>query len=257
MGVRLWLSRLLVVLFGAAAGEAQARDWKAPEPWPEAAPRVLLIGDSNIYGPVGDTLQSGLVASGFAVWRRGRPSTGLSRPDRWDWFEQARKMIDESQPSTVIVQFGGNDVLYLRWRGDRRRRVSFRDEPAWRTEYASRVHAFLSLLSQSGRHVYLMSPTNRGIGKAQVERVRDVQREVASELPGVTFIDMFPLTSDENGRWLHAVIDNGKRVVVRRWDTVHFNETGGVVIGERVLTSLRTAGLALGDKFRPSSAERQ
>jgi len=236
---------VLVGLFGMT-GEAQARDWRAPEPWPEAAPRVLLIGDSNIYGPVGDTLQAGLVASGYAVWRRGRPSTGLSRPDRWDWFEQAHDMIEASRPTAVIVQFGGNDVLYLRWRGDRKRRVSFRDEPAWRTEYANRVRDFLRLLGADGRHVYLMSPTNRGVGLAQVERVREVQREVATSMLGVTFIDMFPLTSDARGRWLHSVIENGRRVVVRRWDTVHFNEAGGLVIGERVLASLRTAGMAVG-----------
>lgn len=244
MGVSSWCSCLFVMLV-ALAEPARARDWKAPEPWPEAAPRVLLIGDSNIYGSVGDTLQAGLVASGYAVWRRGRPSTGLSRPDRWDWFERAREMLDASRPSAVVVQFGGNDVLHLRWRGDRRRRVSFHDEAAWRSEYTDRVRAFMTLLGEGGRHVYLLSPTNRGIGKAQVERVREVQREVAASMPGVTFIDMFPLTSRADGRWLHSVVEDGKRVVVRRWDTVHFNEAGGVVIGERVLESLRTAGMAL------------
>lgn len=229
---------LLIVLL-ATLGQAHARDWRAPEPWPEASPRALLIGDSNLYGPIGGVVQEGLVASGYAVWRRARPSTGLSRPDRFDWFEHAREMIDEARPAVVVTQFGGNDVLYLRWRGDRRRRVPFRDEVAWSREYGERVRDFLTLLAGDGRKVVLLSPTNRGIGQAQVERVRSVQREVARGVPGVTFVDMFPLTSDDDGRWLRAVVEDGRRVVVRRWDTVHFNEAGGHIIGARVLGRLR------------------
>lgn len=238
-----FLGCVLLVTIALGGGSAHARDWRAPEPWPEGAPRVLVIGDSNLYGPIGEVVQEGLVASGYAVWRRGRPSTGLSRPDRFDWFEQARGMIDEARPAVIITQFGGNDVLYLRFRGDRKRRVPFRDEAAWSREYGARVRDFLSLLAGDGRRVVLLSPTNRGLGLAEVERVRAVQREAAGAVAGVTFVDMFPLTSDEQGRWLRAVVEDGRRVVVRRWDTVHFNEAGGAVVGARVLEVLRGIGL--------------
>lgn len=236
------MTRLLCVLL-LITTSAHARDWRAPSPWPDTAERVLIIGDSNIYGPIGDALQDLLVADGYAVWRRGRPSTGLSRPDRWDWFEHARDMIAEANPRRVIVQFGGNDVLYLRWRGDRRRRIGFYDEAAWRTEYQQRVHDFLSVLAADGRQVFMLSPTNRGVNLSQVERIRDVQRAAAATVPGVTFIDMFPLTSDADGKWLRVVEQDGKRVVVRRWDKVHFNEAGGPIIAARVLDRLRAQGL--------------
>ena len=231
----------MLLLLGTVTA-AHARDWRAPSPWPDTSERVLLIGDSNIYGPIGGALQAMLVSEGFAVWRRGRPSTGLSRPDRWDWFEHARTMIAEANPRKVVVQFGGNDVLYLRWRGDRRRRIAFRDEAAWRDEYGQRVRNFLSLLAADGRQVFLLSPTNRGIGLAQVERIRDVQRAAAATVPGVTFVDMFPLSSDADGKWLRVVEQYGKRVVVRRWDKVHFNELGGPIIAERVLARLMAEG---------------
>ncbi len=235
------MTRVLCVLL-LLCTSAHARDWRAPSPWPDTAQRVLLIGDSNIYGPIGGALQGLLVSDGFAVWRRGRPSTGLSRPDRWDWYEHASAMLAEAKPRTVVVQFGGNDVLYLRWRGDRKRRIAFRDEVAWRDEYGRRVHDFLRLLAADGRQVFLLSPTNRGRNLAQVERIRDVQREVAATVPGVTFVDMFPLTSAPDGKWLRVVEHEGKRVVVRRWDTVHFNEAGGPIIAQRVRERLRAAG---------------
>jgi hypothetical protein len=236
------LAFVLCLSFGV---ESRARDWRAPEPWPEDAPRVLIIGDSNVYGPIGRAVQAGLVTDGYAVWRSGRPSSGLSRPDRFDWLAQAAQMIAEARPAVVIAQIGGNDILVVRWRGDKRRRVSFRDEPGWRAAYGERVRDFLEVLTGDGRKVFLLSPTNRGHGLAQVERVRDVQREAAGAVPGVNFIDMFELTSDERGDWLRAIEVDGKRVALRRWDKVHFNDTGGELVGERVLGRLRGAGLAL------------
>lgn len=235
----------LVALSLALAGStpAGARDWRVPEPWPSEAPRVLLIGDSNIYGPIGDVVMGGLVDHGFAVWRRGRPSTGLSRPDRFDWIAQARAMVDEAKPRAVIVQMGGNDILVLKWRGERRRMIPFWREPEWRDEYARRVRELLTLLADEGRQVFFLSPTNRGIGLDKVMRVREVQRLAAEGVPGVAFVDMFPLTSDDDGAWLRSVVEDGKRVVVRRWDKVHFNEAGGVVIGRRVLAALDAGGL--------------
>lgn len=238
---------LLVVVFllvpTPAVTPARGRDWRAPEPWPVAAPRVLMIGDSQVYGPVGDAVQDGLVRRGFAVWRRGKPSTGLSRPDRYDWIAEAGEMIAEARPQVVIAQLGGNDVLVLRSRTDRRHAIPFTDEAVWRAEYRERVRAFLTLLADGERRVFMLSPPNRGIGLARVERVRAVQLEAAAGLARVTYIDTFPLTSDEHGRWLRSVVEDGRRVVIRRWDTVHFNELGGPIIGQRLLAALTGAGL--------------
>lgn len=239
------LRSLIVLMWGVGlGGAAGARDWHAPEPWPVSSPRLLMIGDSQVYGPVGDAVQSGLVQRGFAVWRRGKPSTGLSRPDRYDWMSEAGAMIAEARPEVVIAQLGGNDVLVLKSRTDRRRVVPFSDESAWRAEYRARVRGFLSLLADDGRRVFMLSPPNRGVGLARVERVRAVQLEAAAGLARVTYIDTFPLTSDEHGRWLRSVVEDGRRVVIRRWDTVHFNDAGGPVIGQRLLAALSAAGLA-------------
>lgn len=235
-------------LVGVAPSEAAARDWRAPDPWPAGPPRILLIGDSNIYGPMGDVLQEAMVESGYVVWRRGMPSTGLSRQDRFDWMDNARAMIDEFHPDIVVAQFGGNDVLQVNYRAEARKPVSFKREAAWRVAYRERVHAFLSMLAGPSRRVFFLSPTNRGMGVERVKRVREEQQKGAQGIARVSFIDMFPLTSDARGRWLYAVTgDDGKRVVIRRGDTIHLNDAGGAIVGKRVLDTLRSSGLLLSE----------
>jgi len=229
---------------------AAARIWRAPDPWPAdlaSRTRVLIIGDSNIYGPLGGVLQDALVDAGYVVYRNGKPSTGLSRQDRYDWFLHAQQMIDELDPQVVIAQFGGNDVLQVNWASMPGKHVSFKHEEAWRPIYRERVRSFLTLLAKNGRRVFFLSPTNRGQGASRVKRVHDEQRIAAAGVDHVTFIDMWPLTTDERGRWLYAVRDAaGKRVVVRRGDRIHLNDEGGQLIGHRVLAILKNDGLKIG-----------
>ena len=59
-----------------------------PGPAKANSPRVLLVGDSMIAGGVGIYLQRRLKKqAGFDVLRHGKSSSGLARPDFYDWFE--------------------------------------------------------------------------------------------------------------------------------------------------------------------------
>ncbi|MCC6623579.1 MAG: DUF459 domain-containing protein [Deltaproteobacteria bacterium] len=242
------MGRIVVALVCLALvsepGVARAREWRQPVPFPEGAPRALVIGDSNIYGPMGDALQDELVARGYAVWRRGLPSTGLGRQDHYDWIRQARAMIAVFQPRLVVVQLGGNDVVVVTYRDRAARPVRFVDEARWRPAYEARARELYELLAADGRQVFVLSPPNRGRGATRVARVRDVQRAAAAGIPGLTYIDMFPLTSDADGRWLYATEDaHGRRVVVRRSDTIHLNDAGGAIVGGRVVAMMTHLGL--------------
>ena len=59
-----------------------------PVPAPDA-PRVLLIGDSNFFGPLGHTLVHAFAQRAYHVKIRGKPSSGLARPEFFDWFAEA------------------------------------------------------------------------------------------------------------------------------------------------------------------------
>jgi hypothetical protein len=236
---------LLVTLFFATTitSGASSRDAAPHQPPAMMAPhgeRILLIGDSNFFGSLGHTLRTGLERQGHVVQLRGKSSSGLARPEFFDWFAESERLIAEFKPTVIVSMLGANDVQRITWPAldDR---VQWKDEAAWRRAYHGRVRQFMKLLSSDGRVVYYLSPTNRGwrIAVDAVNKVREVQRRAATGLAGVEWVDMFPLSSDETGSWLKAGRDaNGKVVVYRRSDRIHLTGEGGKLVGERLLAEL-------------------
>lgn len=209
---------------------------------------VLLLGDSNIYGALGKQIQHALPNVGFHVVRRGKPTSGLARPDFFDWFETARELIGRFRPDVVIIMLGGNDGQRLERVNDQPgERIMWREEGAWRDEYFHRVRALMELLRGDRRRVFFLSPTNRRprLAREKMVRVREVQRLAASSLDGIEWIDMFPLSSDANGNWLKGTTnERGGRVRYRRSDGIHLTPEGAEVVAARVMRDLVQRGLA-------------
>ena len=80
----------------------------------------------------------------------------------------------------------------------------------------------------------------------KMQKVRAAQREGLEGMRGVTWIDMFPLSSDANGRWLEEGADvNGNPINYRREDGIHLTPAGGQLVGRRLLERLMERGLTL------------
>lgn len=208
--------------------------------------RVLLIGDSNIYGAIGWSLQRELRALGYDVQRRGKPTSGLARLDFFDWFDEARQLIAHQHPDVIIILFGGNDGQRLRFRDTGLPSIHWENESQWRWLYGERVKRLMHLLAGDGRRVIFLSPTNRRprIARERMVRVRDVQREASRGIPGVTWVDMFPFTTDNEGHALRSGRDkNGHLVNLRRGDGIHLTPEGGDVVVSRLLPVLRDVGI--------------
>lgn len=215
---------------------------KFPAPTPNA-PRVLLIGDSNFFGPLGHTLRKAFAQRAYHVQIRGKPSSGLARPEFFDWFAESERLIAEFHPDLVVVMLGANDVQRITWPAldDR---IQWRNETPWRRAYQGRYRAFARFLSERVPEVVLLSPTNRGWDTARdaVTRVREVQQRAVRGLTNVHWIDMFPLSSNPDGSWLRfADAPDGKqtrRIWYRRPDRIHLTKDGGKLVGTRVMDSL-------------------
>ncbi|MEE2779222.1 MAG: DUF459 domain-containing protein [Myxococcota bacterium] len=215
------------------------------------APRALVIGDSNIYGHLGKYLQSSLQALGFKVIREGRPTSGLARPDFYDWTIRADQLIDEHEPHVVVMMFGGNDGQRIEPGDPSWERVHWKEEVGWREAYAERVYILADLLRGEGRRVFLLSPTNRRSpsARAKCDRIRQVQERAVRGMERVTWIDMWPLSSDTHGRFLDRSVNAfGDKVTYRRSDGIHLTQPGGVRVGRQLVDRLVSEGLlASGD----------
>lgn len=243
------------------AGRCPSRAKPATRPVlrsPEHA-SVLLLGDSNIFGTLGQALARHLRGRGMAVQRFGKPTSGLARPDFFDWPREAARLVASADPDVVVFMVGGNDHQRLESTASSGMRVAWRELDAWREEYGRRVREVAVLLRGEGRRVFFLSPTNRAprIDREGVWRVARAQRDALEGVAGVTWIDMFALTTDAQGRWLSRGLDaDGCYRVYRRPDGIHLTEEGGELVARRLLTVLDEAGLAecAGGPGRPSGA---
>ena len=211
-------------------------------------PRIpaLILGDSNIFGPLGKSLERSLGALGFDVQRRGKATSGLARPDFFDWSEEARRLFALHNPALVIAMFGGNDGQRMEFHDASGTPLKMDSGDAWEVAYQHRIREFALLLRGDSRRVFILSPTNRRprFAREKMIRVRAAQRRALKDLEGVTWIDMFPLSSDDSGTWLNSGADvDGNIVRYRREDGIHLTPAGGQVVGQRLIERLLREGL--------------
>jgi hypothetical protein len=181
-------------------------------------------------------------------------SSGLSRPDFFDWPTHFQSQIPQSQPDIVVVTFGGNDAQGLA-RPDGSFIVGQPSGEAggdveWRTEYGRRVGEAMDYLSAEGRTLIWVGIPNDD--NPEVTARMAVQNEVvqaeAAKRPGIVFVDTWKSFSGRDGNWAEYVIDprDGQGKDVRADDGFHLNETGAEIlaldIAEAVRQELRARG---------------
>ena len=75
--------------------------------------RVVVVGDSLATG-LGISLERVLKPSLVRVSRQGRISTGLARPDYFDWPAALTEIVDNFRPDLIVIMLGENDNQALR-----------------------------------------------------------------------------------------------------------------------------------------------
>jgi hypothetical protein len=208
---------------------------------------VLLVGDSMIAGALGLFLERGLRESGHLVSRRGRSSTGLARPDFFDWQSAVREAVTDTNPEVAVAMFGGNDVQGLWLAPDRWIRWQ---DPGWSEEYARRVDAFCDALSSSGAHiVWIGLPAMRSPRfSSRVERVNTIYRAEMAIRSRARFLDTWSVLADEGGGYVdHVELADEprpdgrrkrRRVRVRAGDGIHLTTEGARMLAAWVLGEL-------------------
>lgn len=213
--------------------------------------RAMIVGSSSMEHGIGQSIEELVNEFGpVHVRNEGLRSTGLSRPDYYDWLAQARLFADEYRPDLVVAQFGGNDCqgtvdpdgnLVARW-----------STPEWDIEYARRVTEFIHDMRSRGAFVVIL-----GMPTMREERFRsriDVLNRVvqqACEAARVPFIDLRALTSDADGEYVDAVEVQGERRGIRSGDGVHLSWAGARYVA-RATVDVIVQHMALETERQPS-----
>lgn len=211
--------------------------------------RLYIAGDSDA-GNLGPPLQreledTGLVKSDLFY----KVSSGLSRPDFFDWPSQLTRDIAKYNPDVVVVTFGGNDAQDLLINGQSRPV----DSPEWKAEYASRVGKVMDFLSADGRTlVWVGIPNAKSEDtRARMDILQQVTKAEADKRPQIVYVDVWNIFVGRSGGYADYITDprDGKGKLVRASDGFHLNQTGAEIlaltVAEKVKADMRARGAAV------------
>lgn len=226
----------LLALAGAGLWPSAAR---ADRYGPQGGTRILILGDSMITGGFGLFLARSLGRElGYDVTRRGRPSTGLARPDFFDWMREAERVVGEEPFDASLVMFGGNDAQGLRTPGGGWIRWH---EEGWTQEYARRVAALAELLAPGGQQLFwvgmpVMEPERL---QARMPRINTIVRAEMAIRRRSEFIDTWSLLAAPDGSFTNRMEiteadGTVRRVRTRGRDGIHLTVAGARILADHV-----------------------
>ncbi len=210
------------------AGHPQ-HDTKIREPTTAKPLRVVVVGDSLAQG-IGSFAERVFKPSVVDVIKQGRISTGLARPDYFNWPAQMRLIVDRSRPDLTIVMLGENDAQSLVTpEGQPVAQVGTGDFPP---AYEQRVRSFARLATSEGGHVIWVGlPNPRDTRRWEfIQRQNGAFQAVADELPNVAFFDTWNTFAAPGGGYTAYYREGKQLTLVRADDGVHFNADGYTIL---------------------------
>ena len=206
--------------------------------------KVFIVGDSDA-GTFGPYLQTLLDGTGVVTTELDyKVSSGLARPDFFDWPAEIDAQLPAVDPDIVVATFGGNDAQGLADEsgefiiGD-----PVADEAEWVAEYQKRAGAVMDQLLADGRTVIWVGIPNDDNPEVTARMaIQDrAAKAAAAERPEVIFIDTWKRFSGRDGGWAEFVIDprDGQGKDVRADDGFHLNQNGAEILAIDIAQAIR------------------
>jgi hypothetical protein len=188
--------------------------------------RLYIAGDSQAQG-FGESLErlagnTNVVAPTLDF----KVSSGLTRPDFFDWPHQLQEQVRKLHPDIVVVDFGGNDAQPIQTPDGKQYDVT---DPNWLVEYSKRVGQTMDFLATDGRKlIWVGTPNARDDGfTAKLTVLRQAVQQEAAKRPQVTFVDTWSMFQSPNGGYADYVVDDdGQAKLMRQNDGFHLNLDG-------------------------------
>jgi hypothetical protein len=199
--------------------------------------RILIAGDSTVEA-VGTSISRHLAETGVTDVRLDhRVSTGLARPDFFDWPAHLSRLRSDTGFEVAVIMLGANDAQPFVVEGHPE---SFGTE-LWLSTYRARVAVLLDQLTAGGGWVvWIGQPVMRnGELDARMRQLNQVYADEADRYPTVVYLDTREITSDQDGAYAAYLPDTaGDRQLVRTGDGVHLTTAGADRLSPGVVEAL-------------------
>jgi hypothetical protein len=199
--------------------------------------KVWLAGDS-LMGTIAESFIEKTGGNALiAASQDFRISTGLSRPDVYDWPAAISREIATAHPDVVVLIFGANDDQGMEADGHH----FALQTPEWQQEYARRVNQILDATADGVRQViWLGLPAVRRPRLNQTkDYINDVLKAEAQKHPNVTYVDTGPvLDGAGNSFTTYLTNSSGKAITVRESDGIHITQAGADLVTPTLLADI-------------------
>jgi hypothetical protein len=166
-------------------------------------------------------------------------STGLVRPDAFNWPAQIQQQVKTFDPGAAAVMFGANDNQGIETAsGD----VYSFGTDGWKQEYRKRVQDVIGLMFQAGvRRIYWigqpMMPSSSF--NSQLRLMNEIYQDAAKDNYGVEYVDTWSLLSKNGAYSQYLPGVDGEMEQVREQDGEHLTYAGGLIVAQAVLDAVK------------------
>jgi uncharacterized protein len=198
------------------------------------APLRLWVGGDSMAQEMGSSVvqdagERGTITSTLDY----RISTGLTRPDYFNWPVHLRDDVLPTKPQVMVVMFGANDAQAMLVNGTA---YNVRT-PEWQAEYRHRVATTMDLLHGDGRLViWIGQPRMRADGFDERMQILDgIYASEAASRPWVRFLDSRPVLAPEGGGYsAYLPGADGQPELARQGDGIHLSRFGADRLSDAV-----------------------
>jgi uncharacterized protein len=195
-------------------------------------PLQIWVGGDSIAEGLGASIEKlAGETSTLRATSQARISTGLTRPDYFDWPSAVNQVVAQKQRDVLVVVFGTNDPQPIQTATGT---YSF-GTPEWDAEYRARVDAVMSAAT-TRKLVWVGLPVVRRENlEPKLELLDQIFVQEAAKFPDVTYVDTRAMFSPRGSYDAYLPAPDGTPTLVRAADGVHFSLTGYDMLAQAVI----------------------
>jgi uncharacterized protein len=223
---------------------------------PVAKTKIAFVGDSTSDGLWGGFTSlvphEACLKGNFDYGRFAKNSTGLTRPNKFDWVEEIKRLGDSFKPQLFIMSLGLNDRQSVLENG----KVTLENSPDYPARYRERVTAVL-------RNVAAAKASMLWVGLAAMRAdaadkdAREKNRFYAQAIaefgdPRIEYVEPWKLNPTGEDKFASYGPDGkGRMIQIRTSDGEHFTSAGDMLVAAyllpKMVAMLAKGGVKLGE----------
>lgn len=200
---------------------------------------ILIVGDSMVNEGLGPVLQKTLHKQyPFKVIREGKYSTGLSRPDYFNWPERLTFLVNKHHPKLIILCLGANDAQDIFDDNNHRYHPGSQE---WKKIYTNRAKHLLNIATSQGAYVIWAGlPIMGKVPYAtRIQYVSECQKKACDETLNTQFIDTQSVLATPQGKYTTYTQEANKHIRLRAKDKIHVTEAGGKLLMNHLMPYIK------------------